>query len=191
MRKPYKTDLADARWKIVKRLIPPAKPGGRSRTIDMREVLNTLLYQARTGCQWELPPRDLLPKSTVRDYFAQWRDDGTWRRILDAPRPQVCKAKAREPTPRAGYIDRQTVKTTEVGDGSRVRRRQEDQRAEAASPVGLAGLASGDGDRGGLRRRWSDGSGGSGAVGSARAPSPGGDLLWGQQVQTTDSWTTG
>jgi putative transposase len=115
MRKPYKTDLTDAQWKIVKPLIPPARPGGRPREVDMREVLNTLLYQARTGCQWELLPHDLLPKSTVWDYFQQWRDDGTWQRITDALRRKVRTAAGRDPTPRVGYIDSQTVKGTEVG----------------------------------------------------------------------------
>ena len=115
MRKPYKTDLTDTQWKIIKPLIPPALPGGRPREVDMREVLNTLLYQARTGCQWELLPHDLLPKSTVYDYFAQWRDDGTWQRITDALRKKLRVAKGREPTPRVAYIDSQTVKGTESG----------------------------------------------------------------------------
>lgn len=115
MRQPYKTDLTDEQWKIVRRLIPPAKPGGRPRSTDVREVLNTLLYQARTGCQWELLPHDLLPKSTVWEYFARWRDDGTWRRITDALRRKVRSAEGRDPTPRVAYIDSQTVKATEVG----------------------------------------------------------------------------
>src|SRR5262245_53601399 len=115
MRKPYKTDLTDAQWQIIKPLIPPARPGGRPRAVDMREVLNTLLYQARTGCQWELLPHDLLPKSTVWDYFQQWRDDGTWQRIVDALRRKLRTAEGRDPTPRVGYIDSQTGKGTEVG----------------------------------------------------------------------------
>src|SRR5512147_1189693 len=115
MRKPYKTDLTDTQWKIIKPLIPPAKPGGRPREVDMREVLNTLLYQARTGCQWDMLPHDLLSKSTVYDYFAQWRDDGTWQRIVDVLRSKVREAKGRQPTPRVASIVIQTAKTTEIG----------------------------------------------------------------------------
>jgi putative transposase len=88
-RKAYRTDLSDAQWVILEPLIPPAKPGGRPRQVDMREVINTILYLERTGCQWELLPHDLLPKSTVYDYFAQWRDDGSWQKMMDALREQV------------------------------------------------------------------------------------------------------
>jgi len=83
-RKPYPSDVTDQQWAILEPLIPPSRSqrGGRPRAVDLREVINTLLYQNRSGCQWDMLPHDLLPKSTVYDYCAQWRDDGTWSQMV-------------------------------------------------------------------------------------------------------------
>ena len=88
---------------------------GRPREVDFREVLNAILYLNRSGCQWDMLPHDLPPKSTVYDYFAKWRDDGTWQRIMDALRSKVAIAAGRDPTPSAASIDSQSVKTTAIG----------------------------------------------------------------------------
>jgi putative transposase len=103
-------------------MIPPAKQnprGGRPRKVEMREVLNTLFSLNRSGCQWNMLPHDLLPKSTVFDYFAQWREDGTWTRIVQALREQARVAAGRAPTPSAVCIDSQSVQATEIGGPER------------------------------------------------------------------------
>src|SRR5450755_2281921 len=115
MRKAYRSDLTAEQWQLIQQLFPGAKPGGRPREVDLREVVNTLMYQARTGCQWDYLPHDLAAKSTVWDYFVAWQKDGTWQKLVDALRGQVRTEEGREETPSAACIDSQTVKSTEMG----------------------------------------------------------------------------
>ena len=117
-RKRYPSDLTDQQWEIACEVIPRprgSKKGGRPRSVDMREVLNTIFYQCRSGCQWDMLPHDLLPKSTVYDYFARWRDDGTLRKINDrlVGAVRLLEAPSEEREPSAGSIDSQSVKTSE------------------------------------------------------------------------------
>lgn len=116
-RKPYPSDITDEQWELLELLIPRAKSGGRPRDVNMREIVNALLYINRSGCQWDMLPHDLPPKSTVYEYFAAWRDDGTWQRLLDTARHAVreLSAPSEAGTPSAAAIDSQTVKTTERG----------------------------------------------------------------------------
>ena len=113
--KRYTSDLSNAQWEIIKELIPKAKPGGRPRTVNIREVLNAIFYRIKNGCSWENLPKCFPPHKTVFDYFRKWTLDGTIEGIHAALRSKVRKKAGKAETPTAGIIDSQSVKTTSKG----------------------------------------------------------------------------
>ncbi len=110
-RLPYPTDLTDEQWLILKPFFPTSGYG-RPPKYTKRELLNTIFYQARTGCAWRLLPHDLPLWSTVYKQFEEWREVGLWDRLLDALRRQVRVAQGRSPEPTAGAIATQSVRTS-------------------------------------------------------------------------------
>ncbi len=111
----YPSDLTDEQWAILAPLIPPAHTHCRPRQVEMREVIDAILYLLRTGCAWRYLPNDLPPYRTVYYYFAKWRKCGVWRKIHDTLHERVRELKQRKKTPSAAIIDSQSVKTTEKG----------------------------------------------------------------------------
>jgi putative transposase len=111
----YPSDLTDEQWSILAPLIPPTKHGGRHREVDIRRVVNGILYRNKSGCQWRMLPKDFPPWGTVYYYFAKWRDDGSLKRIHDFLRDWVRVLAGRDPSPKSANIDSQTVKSTELG----------------------------------------------------------------------------
>lgn len=117
----YPSDLTDAEWAYIAPLIPPAKRGGGKRRVDMRAVVNGLMYILSTGCQWRYLPKDLPPRSTVNGYFGLWSWDGTLDRMHHALYVE-CREKAeREASPTAAIIDSQSVKSAEKGGPASIR----------------------------------------------------------------------
>jgi putative transposase len=114
-RKPYPSDLTEEQWALLKGWLPDAKPGGRPRDTNLREVVNGLLYLVRNGCTWRSLPHDFPHWRTVYGYFRAWIDDGTWEQIVVELRPQVREQARRHPWPRTASIDSQTVKSAGSG----------------------------------------------------------------------------
>jgi transposase len=111
----YPSDLTDEEWAVVEPLIPPAKRGGRRRSVDMRNVVDGLMYVLSTGCQWRYVPKDLPPKSTVFHYFVLWSYHGVIDRIHHALYVECRERLGREASPTACIIDSQSVKSAEKG----------------------------------------------------------------------------
>ena len=108
----YPSDLTDEQWMLIEPLIPKPLPGGRPRSVEMRQVVNAILYLNRSGNAWRMLPRDFGPWSSVYHYFRAFRDDGTWQRIHDRLRERVRLKAGKKPTPSAATLDSQSVKTS-------------------------------------------------------------------------------
>jgi transposase len=118
----YPSDLTDDEWALVEPLIPPAKKGGNKRTVDMRGVVDGLMYILSTGCQWRSIPKDLAARSTIYDFFQLWQYDGTLDRLHHALYERCREQAGREASPTAGIIDSQSVRSAEKGGPALTRR---------------------------------------------------------------------
>jgi putative transposase len=113
-RKAYPTDLTNEQWVILRPHLTKAYGRGAPQRVDLREIVNALLYLSRTGCQWRMLPHDLPPWQKVYYYFKQWRDDGTLERINGELRTEIRLSVDKDAQPSAAIMDSQSVKTTET-----------------------------------------------------------------------------
>ena len=111
----YDTDLNDAAWAWIAPYLPAARPGGRSRTTNLRAVLNAIFYLLRTGCQWRLLPREFPRPGTVYHYFRAWKEAAVLAELQRALHEQARLSRGRLPCPSVVILDSQSVKTTERG----------------------------------------------------------------------------
>lgn len=114
-RLPYPTDLSDEQWRLLAPMLPPPFLVGRKREVDLREIMNAILYLLRSGCAWRYLPHDFPQWTTVYYYFSRWRDSEWFVKLNAELRAEVRKAAERNPHPSAAIIDSQSVKTTEQG----------------------------------------------------------------------------
>ena len=130
----YPSDLSDAEWVLIAPLIPPARRGGRRRSVNVREVLNAIFYVLSTGCQWKALPKDLPPRSTAHFYFMLWDWDGTLERIHDTLYVAVREAAGCEASPTVAIIDSQSAKASQKGALRLIRKASMRARRSRGSP---------------------------------------------------------
>lgn len=111
-KKQYPSELTDSQWDIIQELIPQAKSRGRSRSLDIRKVVNGILYIVVGGVQWRMLPKECPKWQSVYYYFRTWRDNRIWKRIHDTIRARVRQKDGRHKHPTAGSLDSQSVKTS-------------------------------------------------------------------------------
>jgi transposase len=110
----YSSDMSDAEFALIERLLPPPKQRGRKQT-DPLIILNALFYLIRAGCPWRYLPKDFPPFTTVQNRFYAWRDSGLWAQIVSVLVMGAREAEGRAPAPTAVVVDSQSVKTAEAG----------------------------------------------------------------------------
>jgi putative transposase len=113
--KRYPSDLTDAEWEILRPILEALEPNtrGRPREVDLREIVNAILYLNKTGCPWRYLPKDFPPHTTVSYYYQKWVDNGVLEKINTLLHEKLRQEMGRNALPSAAIIDSQSVKGTQ------------------------------------------------------------------------------
>jgi transposase len=111
----YESDLTDAEWQLIEPLLPPPKPVGKDREVDLREVVNAIFYRADNGTKWRALPADFPAWQTVYGYYRLWVRLGVWEQLNAVLVGQVRTSEGRAAEPSLVIIDSQSVKLGQKG----------------------------------------------------------------------------